>query len=55
MELKKYTAQIKVWIEKYKYVILVLLIGIVLMCVPFNASDHNDNIDAKQRNLDHTV
>lgn len=43
MELKKYTAQIKVWIEKYKYVILVLLIGIVLMCVPFNASDHNDN------------
>ncbi|MBR4864637.1 MAG: stage III sporulation protein AG [Oscillospiraceae bacterium] len=36
MELKKLTSHIKVWADKYKYVILVLLIGVILMWLPEN-------------------
>ena len=34
MELKKLTGRITVFFKKYRYVVIVLLIGIVFMCLP---------------------
>lgn len=45
MELKKLTGRITVFFKKYRYVVIVLLIGIVFMCLPReNKLRDKDNI-----------
>lgn len=45
MELNKWNKSIMTWITKYKYVLVVLLVGILLMMIPSKESELNPDIE----------
>ena len=51
MELLKWNGNIKSWIRKYKYAMVVLLIGILLMMIPNHQTIPEDKTEIETKNM----
>ena len=50
MEMKKIIKNIPVWIKKYRFIVLIILLGLFLLLMPSKQSEQQENHEVKENN-----